>query len=465
METERDAADQAADDLLKEAFRGALVFQGGGTPVEEIGLREMILAAGQASVTRLYQEFDPGDHLGWPKVYEKAKKGSPDGLGQVGYKGEIESHKVCRAILDQVNKEGSTTGAKVRGHFESPPYGWSGDCVDGALQVLLEAGLLKAADEGKRPLNPRGIERKSLGVTHLTPEHVNVTTLQRLDAKGVIQAATGKKLAQGTDIDQALMGDFFAGMRELAAKAGGEPPRPEPPDVLFLEELRGMSLNPQILKLVADKDELYARINEWKEIAKRIDARLPGWDFLKALSAEAQGLDAAEAVLGQVRDLEQGRQLLHDPDHVPPLVDAVCGILREEIASLDDRYGQALAEGRDRLGGCSPWRELPEDARAGLLEKHLLSDSARPLVDVSTKDKLLETLRACPLSVFRDKLAALQGRFGEAEAEAARLAEPETQFVALPPATFRDEGEIEAWIEKARGVLKAALRKGPVTIS
>ena len=112
------------------------------------------------------------DHLGWSKVYEKAKSGAPDALKAVGDEGEPAKNPVCRAILGFI--AGGKKGSDIRTQFESSPYGWSRDTVDGGLQVLLIAGLTRAQDERGQTLDPKELERKTIGKVLLRSEERRV---------------------------------------------------------------------------------------------------------------------------------------------------------------------------------------------------------------------------------------------------------------------------------------------------
>ncbi|HEX3440394.1 MAG TPA: hypothetical protein VHT93_08615, partial [Pseudolabrys sp.] len=48
---------------------------------------------------RLFPEFAMGDHTGWEKVIDQARKKVPDALKTVGYAGEPQEHPVCKALL------------------------------------------------------------------------------------------------------------------------------------------------------------------------------------------------------------------------------------------------------------------------------------------------------------------------------------------------------------------------------
>ena len=161
METTKQIAEGKIRELLDEAFSGTRVFQGGGNEILGNDLQEMVLEASGNALQRLYPQFHIADHVGWPKVYEKAQKGAPDALKAVAEEGEPAKNPTCKAILAFI--AGGKKGADIRTHFEVSPYGWPRDAVDGGLQVLLVAGLVRAQDERGQTLDPKELVRKAIG--------------------------------------------------------------------------------------------------------------------------------------------------------------------------------------------------------------------------------------------------------------------------------------------------------------
>lgn len=145
METTKQTAEGKIRELLDEAFSGARIFQGGGNEILGNDLQAMVHEAADNALQRLYPQFHVADHAGWSKVYEKAQKGAPDALKAVGDDGEPAKNPVCKAILGFI--AGGKKGIDIRKNFEGKDYGWPGDAVDGGLQVLLVAGLIRAQDE------------------------------------------------------------------------------------------------------------------------------------------------------------------------------------------------------------------------------------------------------------------------------------------------------------------------------
>ena len=200
-------------ELLKEAFSGARVFQGGGNEILGNDLQEMVLEASGNAMQRLYPQFHMADHLGWSKVYEKAKSGAPDALKAVGDEGEPAKNPVCRAILGFI--AGGKKGSDIRTQFESSPYGWSRDTVDGGLQVLLIAGLTRAQDERGQPLDPKELERKTIGKVMFKVESATVTAAQRIQIRKLLQKL-GLSAKQGEEL--AHIPQFLQKMLELRTR-------------------------------------------------------------------------------------------------------------------------------------------------------------------------------------------------------------------------------------------------------
>ncbi len=182
MDTTRQAAEGKINELLDDAFSGARIFQGGGNEI--IG-NNLVLEAAENALQRLYPQFHTADHAAWDKVYSQARKGSPDALKAVGDDGEPGKNQVCKTVLSSI--AGGKAGAVLRSHFEEPPYGWSRDGVDGALQVLLIAGLIRVQDERGKQLDPKELARKQIGKVTFKVESTTITTPQRIQVRKLLQ--------------------------------------------------------------------------------------------------------------------------------------------------------------------------------------------------------------------------------------------------------------------------------------
>ncbi|MGW8158714.1 MAG: BREX system P-loop protein BrxC [Desulfoprunum sp.] len=459
METTKQTAEGKIRELLEEAFSGARVFQGGGNEILGNNLQEMSLEAAGNSLQRLYPQFHTADHIGWSKVYEKAQKGAPDALKAVGDEGEPAKNPVCKAILGFI--AGGKKGADIRTQFESSPYGWSRDAVDGGLQVLLVAGLIRAQDDRGQPLDPKELERKTIGKVMFKVESATVTTAQRIQIRKLLQKV-GLSAKQGEEL--AYIPQFLQKMVEIADQAGGEAPKPARPDTTSLDEIRLTAGNEQLLALYNRRDELGSSIDSWTDLAERIAKRWPNWSVLKRLMAHASGLQDAEVILAQVKTIEQQRQLLEEPDLVGPLIANLTQLLRDELNKLDGEYTSRHAEGLKRLADDSNWQQLEPEQRYQLMSAQFLHESARPNVKVQSTSDVLATLDHCSLSMFGDRVAAMPARFDNVASGAAELCEPQAQFIQVPRRTLKTIDEIDAWVDDVKQQLKAALQNGPIVI-
>ena len=460
METIRQTAEDGLQALLDEVFADARVFQGGGHEIVGNDLQEMVLEAASNALQRLYPQFLTADHTGWSKVYDNARKGAPDALKAVGSEDEVAKNPVCKAMLSFI--AGGKKGADIRNAFESSPYGWSRDAVDGGLQVLLVAGLIRAQDERGQTVDPRELERKAIGKVMFKVESATVSTAQRIQIRKLLQKL-GLSAKQGEELTQ--VPQFLQKMQELADAAGGEAPKPAPPDTAALEEIRLTTAgNEQLLVLYNRRDELTACIKTWTDLAERITRRWPHWMTLKRLLDHAAGMQDAEVLAAQIETIEQQRQLLEEPDPIAPLVANLTQLLRDELNKLDQEYERRHAQGLERLQADANWQQIDPEQRHQLLSSQSLHTAARPKVDVRSTADVLATLDTCSLSMFADRVAAMPARFDNAAAEAAERCEPQVQFIQVPRRTLKTAAEIDAWADEVKQQLHAALEQGPVAI-
>ncbi|WP_020505452.1 BREX system P-loop protein BrxC [Lamprocystis purpurea] len=459
METIKQTAEGKIRELLQEAFSGARVFQGGGNEILGGDLQEMTLEAAANALHRLYPQFHIADHAAWAKVYEKAQKGAPDALKSVGDDGEPAKNPVCKAILACI--AGGKKGIDIRKHFEGATYGWSGDAVDGGLQVLLLAGLLRAQDEKGQVIDPKDLERKSIGKVMFKVESAIVTTAQRIQIRKLLQKV-GISAKQGEEL--ASVPQFLQAMLGLADQAGGEAPKPARPDTLSIDEIRLTAGNEQLLALYNRRDALGPSIDHWTDASQRIATRWPSWTLLKRLMDHASGLPDIEVILVQVNTIAQQRQLLDDPDLIAPLVANLTQLLRDALNRLDDAYAARHAEGLARLEADTNWQQLEPEQRYPLMSAQSLHEAARPKVAVQSTSDVLTTLDTCALSMFSDRVAAMPARFEQVAQAAAELCEPQAQFIQVPRRTLKTDAEIDAWLDEVKQQLKAALAQGPVVI-
>ncbi len=460
METTKQTAEGKINELLGEAFSGARIFQSGGNEILGDSLQDVVLEAANNSLHRLYPQFNVADHGGWDKVYTKAKQGAPDALKTVGDEGEPAKNAVCKAILGMI--AGGKTGSDIRNHFEGPVYGWSRDSVDGALQILLIAGLVKISkvngSSNKLPA-PTELERKTIGKTEFKIESATVTTAQRIQIRKLLQKLS-IQVKQGEELG--AIPSFLQKLNELADQAGGDPPKPEKPDVLFLEEIRLTSGNEQLLAIFNKREEIQQAIENWNTSAKGISERLPSWTKLERLCDHAKGLPDSDIIISQVEHIKQNRQLLEPTDLIAPLVSSLTQLLREELNKQKNLFDINWETGGNKLDLDENWQQLDSEQRHELRLEQQLVEALKPKVNVESADEIIGALNELSLSAFKDRVIAIPSRFDRIIMDAAKLMEPDIQQISLPSQTLKTEKDIDEWLKKVRHLLIEKLADGPI---
>ena len=459
METMKESAERKIDEFLEDSFAGVRIFQAGGAEVVGKNLEEKVRQAVESSLDRLYPKFYVADHKEWGKVYDKAHKGAPDALKAVSHEGEAAQNPVCKEIMGMI--AGGKKGAEIRACFEGSPYGWSRDAVDGGLLVLLQAGLLRALDERRQTIELKSLDRAAIGKTEFKVEVTTVTLDQRLQVRKLFQ-----KLGVSAVPNEELSSvpPFLLKLEELVNRAGGEPPRLVCPDNSFLEEIRRASGNEQLVRLYDMREMLTRNIEEWKRLSDEIDKRWPAWESMKRLLTHAEGLPGTEEFKKRVEFIQDQRQLLETPDPVAPIVADLTQRLREELNRLSGEYDACHREGMDRLRIDFHWKELSPEKQHELLSAEMLHEAVRPEIKVQSTEQVLSTLNRISLERFSDRVSAISSRFDRVSDSAAKLCEPEAQFIHLPRRTLKTEAEIDTWIEEVKKTCKLALEAGPIVI-
>jgi hypothetical protein len=333
--------------------------------------------------------------------------------------------------------------------------------VDGGLQVLLVAGLIRAQDDHGKTLDPKSLERKTIGKVIFKVESTTVTTAQRIQVRKLLQKV-GMSAKQGEEL--AYVPQFLQKLIDLADRAGGEAPKPERPDTTGLEEIRLIAGNEQLLALYNRREEQAQAIDSWLDLAERIDKRWPRWITLKRVMGYANGIQDAEVILAQVKNIEKQRQLLEEPDLISPLVTNLTQLLREELNRLDKEYQARHNGGMERLKADTNWQQLDPEERNSLLAEQRLTLANAPKINVAGTEEIVATLERITISALTDRVAAMLSRFDNVLVGAAELMEPEAQFVKLPNRTIKTEQDIDVWLDDAKAEIQKALKNGPVII-
>lgn len=458
METRLRNANQEVQRLLDTILSGARLFQAGGQEVVEgQDLAAKVFNAAQASVVRLYRDFDIADHPTWGKVVEEARKGGAEALKHIGHSAEPEKHPVCAKVLGYIGP--GKKGQEIREMFKSPPYGWPQDAIDGALYTLLATGHLRATDASGSVVDAKSLERSKLTNASFRQESITITTVQKLKIRKLFQ-----ELGVAFTPDQELQAAtrLISNLKDLAQAAGGLAPLPEVPDLKFVHDLEQHSGNALLWELHQNFDQIVALGKEWQKTAELIAKRKPSWNDLNALLQHAATLNLYPDLKVEIEALVNGRSLLVDPDPVRPLIEQVATGLRKALSEKVTSYRIEFNKQLELLNADSNWKAISEDQRNSLIKRSDLKAAADP--DISTDRALIESLDAFDLARWDDHTQALPSRFENARLEAARLILPDITKVVLPARTLRTTDDVEKWLGEVKSLLIEKVSQGPVAL-
>jgi hypothetical protein len=459
IETIKNTAELKLNELFRELFSEVKVIQAGGSEISEANLKASLENALSSSLLRLYPKFSEADDSRWSKVYEKAMHGAPDALSAIDYSGEPANNPICKAILSYIGN--GKKGDEIRKHFDKSPYGWPRDAIDGAIAVLIVAGIIKALDERNQIIEIAKLERKAIGRTTLKSETVVISNAQRIRIRRLYQKL-GISCPSGDEYNSS--GDFIVKLSSIIDHAGGDAPLPNRPSSDKLDEIRLCSGNERLMAIYNASEELSNLIDTAKAIEDQISTRLPDYRLLEQLLALSGGLPDIDIIQSQLNHIKDQRLLLADPDPVAPILSALGQSFREELNRLKQEYALALQQGKAGLVSNGNWQSLEPEQQEALLKANQLDDNSKLSFDLSDTSAILKTLSINSLSSIKDRIAAMPGRFNKALEEAAKLLEPQSRVIKLPSHTLRTADDVDAWLQETGALLKEALADGPIIL-
>jgi hypothetical protein len=444
MKTRRDSDDERLTSLFQDVVARARVFQGGGAEVTTSTLRDAVETAANRSLVRLFPKFGAGDNANWGKVVAKARDGAPDALVAIGHEGEPTTHAVCKAVLAAINPSGSK-GTDLQRRFGAPQYGWPKDAVNGALLVLLAAGNIRAAQDGKDLNGPREVQPNQIGKIVFYKEDEPPSVGQRLAVKGLLTAA-GIPYEPGQE--GAQIPALLQKLTDLAGRCGGAPPLPDSPDTSHLVELTALAGNQRFRAVADENEQLSANLEQWRSVEEHREQREESWRTAQRLLKHADGLPVVAEVSPSLEAIREGRQLLDDPDPVAPIVSQLVDALRTEVHRLASQLASEQKAAVSELEGWEDWSKLEPADRESIIGEASLVAAAAP--DVSSAEKLLAVLDDSPLGAWNDRISLVPSRRDQARLRAAKALEPESVSVSAPSATIKSEDDLNAYIDELR---------------
>lgn len=458
MRSRSEGDDERLTELFEEVAGRARVFMGGVGELTIPSLHEGVRAAAEKALVRLFPKYTMGDNLHWDRVVVKARDGAPDALESVGHSGEPTTHPVCKEVLATVSA-GGTKGSELYHKFTGSPYGWPKDAVNGAVLMLLFAGNIRAAQEGKDLTGPKELPPREIGRATFYKEDEPPTVDQRLRLAGLLTAADVQyqPTQEGAQIPALLQR-----LKDLAGRAGGAPPLPEPVATDHLDALLALGGN-QRFRAVADDHELLSEdLQRWRTADQLREKRELRWQELQRLLRHADGLPAASSVAPAAAAIRDGRQLLDDPDPTAPLLSELTTALRQEIARLAAKLTEAQGDAEAELETWDGWSELSTADRDAIVAEAKLAPADPP--DVTTDEKLLLVLDATSLGAWEDRIGSVPSRRDKARQRAAKLLMPESVTVTLPSGTIKATADLDLYLDQVRAQIQPHLDSGKTVI-
>jgi hypothetical protein len=456
MTTKLSTQQESVAEYIGEIIKGATLYLSGGQEQPLIVIRVGVEDAAKQVLNRLYPKFSDGDSANWPQVFKKAKEGSPDALAAVGFAGDPQTHPVAVAIIGFLGS--GKTGLEVRKKFNAPPCGWPQDGIDAVLTTLLASNHLSARIGGT-PLPLTEVDLKKLGQAAFRTESPVLTVAQKLAIRKLFQEA-GLAFTPGNEPADAIR--FIEYAKAVAKQAGGDAPAPAAPGAPELIALESHSGNDLLMELHDQRIALLAKIKTWQATGKEIAKRLPAFNLTEKLVGQAAGLPEQVEWSATLTSICANRSLLDNPDPVSNVLKAVSNALRAKLAQAHKRHAEGYAAQAARVAGQPAWQKLADDKRRALLANAGAAERTAPTV--AADEQLLAALQTCSLATWHAQTDALPAQFDKAHAAAIIEAEPKAKRVTLAAATIHDQTELDAWLNKSKTAIEAALRDGPVIL-
>jgi len=457
MESRRNAAVRQRDELIKQVVANAKVFQGGGSELLQATLEERVREATNAALVRLFPRFKEADSAAWETVIKRAKEGADQPLAPVGHTVATEEHAVCKAVVSTIGS--GKVGVEIRKLLRASPYGWPQDSIDAALIALHRTQHVSATLNGA-VLTPGQLDQSKISKAEFRVEKITLSVTEKLAIRKVFQAL-GMSCKAGEELTKAPI--FLEQLAALGRATGGDAPLPAPASVTDIEDIRARVGNDQLAGIRDNAATFEKRIAEWTKTKALVDARRPTWELAERLAKHAQGLASVVDLLKQVEAVRSHRLLLEATDPVAPLRSGLADALRKALLEAHGAYETAFGKGMASLETSTPWPRLSASDRSSILANVGLAPAAQ--LSVPSDETLASALDAKSLSSRNAEADAVPGRVQKALEQAAKLLEPRVRPVTIERSTLATEADVDAWLDRQKKALVAAIKDGPVLVS
>lgn len=449
---------QRLESLFATVIAKARVFQGGGNELSTSTLRDGVETAGNHALARLFPKFGPADDPAWSKVIAKARDGAPDALALVGWPGEVPANPVCKEVLARTSGSG-TKGSDLLRDLGDAPFGWPKDAIDGALLALLASSNIRAERDGHPVDGPKELPATQVSKAMFFKEDEPPTKQEQLAVRGLLTEA---KVPYTPGKEGAAISGLLQHMLDLAARAGGPPPLPEPPDTRYVDGIAALAGNQQVRAVAQHATQLRQDVKTWSAAGATRADREQAWRTLNRLLGHAASLDLSTSIKAQRDAIETDRLLMHAPDPVAPFIKELADALRGAVVAAAESAKDEQETALTGLEASAEWQRLDPADREPILASSGLSAAMVPVV--GSDDDLLKALDSTPLSAWAERRQAIPAKVSAARSTAAKKLEPKAVTVAAPAATLRTEAEVDVYLAELRERLLQHVTNGETII-
>lgn len=459
MASKRDIAKQKLQDLFTTIVNKAAIFQGGGNLISTGSVAENVKEAAEASLARMFPNFDVADHGSWDMVVKRALEGNPAPLSALGFNDDADSHPVCKQIRSYIGA-GGKKGNEIRVKFIGAGYGWPRDAVDGAILALLSGGYVRAVQSGQE-LSIKEVNTKQISSINFYNEGVTIKASERIAVRKLL---TECKITHSNGNEIEAIPDLLAYFSELVKDAGGDTPLPNPPDFQVIESLRSLAGNERFLAIANKQQNLISLNAAWLDLKKKKENRLPRWRLLLEFLEYAKQLPIYLDISKQVEAIGKDRTLLSDPDPIKPLIDEITKYLRRSISDSIKQLNEVYQNELNELKKTKIWKALDTNQQDKILKEEKLS--IPDITEISTDDDLLRVLSTNPLQSWQNQIESMAVRFEKARISAAKIIEPKVIQVMPKTATIKTNNDLDEYLKDLRSQVESILKRGnPVIIT
>lgn len=444
--------------LIRDILANNRLFLAGGEEQDIITLKEAVEDACKNVLGRLYPKFAIADSPNWPSVLRKAKEGNANSLEALNYSGDPDKYPVCVEIIREIGsgKKGSELIAK----FCAPPYGWPKDAIEAVLATLLVSGHISAR-LNSQPISVKDLDQRKFAQADYRVQHPVLSTREKMRIRK-LYANAGHPFTAGSEESSAP--GYVDLLKNLGKRTGAEAPSPLPRTSPLLTSIEAKSGNDLLFELFSKADELDKLFTDWKALADKIEARIPGYRTANQLLQEAidSALPKTDVARESLESIEKERLLLTDPDPVPPIRQSLGHLLREALKNAHADYEAKINVELAKLNTHQEWQKLLKERQRELLEKEGVIHLAAP--EMGSDDDLLNSLRIKGIKDWKDVTDAIPFRINKALIAAIQSSKPKAHRIALPTATIEDEAQLDAWLKVTKTAVHGKLQDGPVIL-